>query len=106
MEWCPTQKLGEAQPQMRVRLQNEGPGGSRRKNSRNCREQKSRTTFLVASNEGSKDPEEDGQDEGRGVTGNQLGGIQKIMAKKKSLSGEKKDEGAETNLDRFEGPEG
>ena len=106
MEWCPVQKSGGAQPQTRVRLQSKGPGDLRRKNSRNCREQKSRTTFRVALNEGSKDPEEDGQDEGRGVTGNQLGGIQKIMAKKKSLSGEKKDEGAGTNLDRFEGSEG
>ena len=70
MEWCPMQKSGGAQPQTRVRLQNEGPGGLRRKNFRNCRERKSRTTFRITSNEGSKDPEEDGQDEGREVTGN------------------------------------
>ena len=42
---------------------------------------------------------------GEGSQETDWGEHQKIMAKKRSLSGGKKDEGAETNLDRSEGPE-
>ena len=107
MEWRPMQKSDGAQPQVRARLRNEGPGGLRQKNSRNRWEQKSRKTFRVVSKGGAlKDPKKaDRRGNDRSQEANSEG-CKKIMTEKKPLGGEKKVGGAGTNLYHSEGPEG